>query len=132
MCGSCWAEAGSPTDTGPLGERVIELIGALYVHCPTGGPLHCELDDYNLGCEDDEDQFNVIKPLYVIKPYGLTPGYPDNYSPEVHAICDELADLLNRMTVPQRYAALHQHDEREILAAQAKRQAEKEARDGLG
>jgi hypothetical protein len=34
------------------------------------------------------------------------PGTPDRYSPEVHMIADQISELLNTMTVPQRYAAL--------------------------
>lgn len=83
----------------PETDRLVELIGRLYdlPECGAGGPLHCELDDWNLHAE-------VITPMY------KTPWRPDNWSPRVHAICDEIAAIMNCMTEEQREYALAIHE----------------------
>lgn len=103
MCAGCWAGMDHPKDPGPNVDRVLHLIAELYKIHPTGGPLHCELDDWNLDAE-------VITPMYAIPARGGYPGHPDDYSPEIHAVCDELAALLTEMTLDQRYAVLAFND----------------------
>lgn len=103
MCGTCWDENGQPLDWTPTSGRALELIKALYVLEPTGGPLHVEVDDWNVEGE-------TIVPHYVIRPYGADARVPDNYSTETHAVCDELAALLTAMTPQQRRAVLAVHD----------------------
>jgi hypothetical protein len=73
---------------------VVQLHDRLYELEPTGGPLHCELDDWNI----DSDE---IRPMYEIPDRPGIPGRRDRFTPEVHAICDELTE----MTVQRRYAA---------------------------
>lgn len=96
MCRNCWEQAGSPTDLPATYDRFAELYKMLDVAAPAGGPLHVVLDDWNL------DRW--------IEPY---PGqtYEDPYdgvdnTEHVYALSREIADLLNGMPVPQRYAAL--------------------------
>lgn len=108
MCFFCWREYGSPTEWVPTTRRVVDLIEQLYAHCPTGGPLHAVVDDWNVEGDD-------IRPGYVIPPFGETPGFPDDYSEDVHRICDELAGLMSAMSVPQRMAALA-YSEKHIAA----------------
>ncbi len=52
MCETCWQYFGSPTELPEGWEEIAALISDLYVDYPTGGLLHCELDDWNL-----EDRF---------------------------------------------------------------------------
>lgn len=99
MCGNCWTEAGSPTERTPQTQHLVDLIEALYSAHPTGGPLHSVLDDWNL---DD-----AITPYYdcwteaeLDEPCG------DEGDGTTREVCDEIAALLNGMSVPQRYAAL--------------------------
>lgn len=90
MCTDCWDQAGRPTELPPAYERFAELHSDLYDLSPAGGPLHSVLDDWNLAGH--------------IQPFpGLT--FEDDTA-RVYEICDEIADLLNAMTGPQRYAAL--------------------------
>lgn len=102
VCEACWVEKGCPVIFDEMVEECARLIGDLYVLCPTGGPLHAELDDMNLNGE--------IRPLYAIPAYRhdhyVSPEIPDNYSPEVHQICDRIAELMSEMTVGQRISAV--------------------------
>lgn len=89
MCDACWDEAGAPT-VQPAGLGMfLTLHDALYEDHPTGGPLHVELDDWNI---DGDRTF--------------APYYRPTDGPELHDICDALAALLRSWTDDERYAAL--------------------------
>lgn len=92
VCGSCWDSLGRPVFHDEDVEHGAELVRRLYELEPTGGPLHPELDDWNIEAE-------TITPVYEIPPHpGGAAGYPDSYSAEVHQIADELAALLTGMS----------------------------------
>lgn len=86
-CDGCWAEAGRPTTLPASADEFTDLFRQLYEQCPVGGPLHSVLDDWNL--------------VGHITPY---PGL--DYDDDVYRLCDRIAELLNGMTVPERYASL--------------------------
>lgn len=48
MCENCYDSYGAPCVITPDVLETADLIGALYEVCPTGGPLHCALDDWNI------------------------------------------------------------------------------------
>ena len=96
MCGSCWESEGSPNEVTPETDRLVELINKLYETQETGTPLHCELDDWNV-------YHDVIQPSYVYRKQ-------EEYTSEERAITDEIAAIMNRMTVPQRLSALARHE----------------------
>ena len=90
MCGACWIALGQPVMWVEEIAQAAELIRALYVLEETGGPLHVELDDWNLT--------GKIVPTYSIPGSEHRPeGYPDRYSPEVHALCDQLVGARLRL-----------------------------------
>lgn len=100
MCKDCWKKSGSPTDLPATYERFAELVRDLYDFHSVGGPLHVVLDDWNLDGH--------------ITPY---PGetYIDEYDQTdnteyVYLISQEIADLLNAMSPPERRAALAKVD----------------------
>ena len=108
MCGSCWDDHGKPVIWNEDIAVVVELLKQLYEREPTGGPLHVEVDDWNISGE-------VIKPLYgtedrIASSGLLIPGYPDRYSAETHEICDKLAALFTTMPVGWRASALAHHE----------------------
>lgn len=98
MCNKCWENAGSPLNWTPDIARALALTKELYAIHSVGGPLHVELDDWNIN--------GTITPWY--------DGYSDEELDEGHRtmrqICDELAALLNTMPVADRYAMLAYHD----------------------
>lgn len=115
MCESCWERAGCPTTWNDQIARVVELANALYEIHPTGGPLHCELDDWNLN--------GTIEPWYsgwdaadldtlhhdgwaVTDLPPEAPAVVGGLGRSTRQICDELAALLNAMPEADRYAAL--------------------------
>lgn len=105
MCGSCWEQLGCPVLFDTEIEECARLINELYELCPTGGPLHCELDDMNLGALQ-------ITPMYAIpaSANGMRKAIEDDYSEEVHRICDRIAELMNGMTEGQRASAVAHHE----------------------
>lgn len=105
MCEGCWVEQGSPTELPPTADRIKELLHRLYEDLGhgTGGPLHVAVDDYNL---DDESQA-------LIPSYRWDPPIEDTdgpYSPETRQVCDELSELLQACSEPERYAVLYDYD----------------------
>ena len=87
MCDTCWNDAGRPTALPATIDEFTELYNQLYLVASTGGPLHSVLDDWNLDGH--------------ISPY---PGL--DCDDETYRLCDRISELLNAMTVPERYAAL--------------------------
>lgn len=96
-------------------ERVIELIRELYSIHPVGGPLHVELDDGNLDCvitpsydhytDTDLDELWIDGwPIADLDPGA--PAVVEGLGRSMRQICDELAALLNTMTVDEREAAV--------------------------
>lgn len=115
MCDDCWHQAGSPTDWTPQTQRLVELIGELYDIHPTGGPLHVVLDDWNLDgtIEPSYDRWDGSDldalyfdgwPVAVLDPGA--PAVTEHLGVSTRGLCDQIAELLNGMTNPQRYAAL--------------------------
>ena len=50
MCSGCWEEYDSPSEDSPEIRRAVELIELIYREGDgVGTPLHCELDDWNIG-----------------------------------------------------------------------------------
>lgn len=94
---SVWEELGRPDDWNPKVERALELIGAIYEYEPVGGPMHVELDDWNIEG--------------VITPYPYTPAsfVEEDEAEQVRAAVAELIPLLNAMTVHERASALARH-----------------------
>jgi hypothetical protein len=98
MCRGCWECDDFPAEWTPTIARAVVLWRRLYDELgePTGGPLHVYLDDYNLDLE-------VIEPYYSER---RGPGSDDAYAPEVTQVADDLAALLNGMTLPKRYTVM--------------------------
>lgn len=100
MCRGCReCEGEFPADWTPKIARAVVLWRRLYDELdePTGGPLHVYLDDYNL-------DIDVIKPYY-FESERLRAGM-DPYVADMLTTCDELAALLNAMTLSERYTAM--------------------------
>ncbi len=96
MCHDCWVEAGSPADWNDAVAEAVDLVDELYAQddAAGGGPLHCELDDWNV---------DITGPF---EPYGS----PGNWSPETWQLSLRIAELLSGMTVDERYATLAYHE----------------------
>lgn len=101
MCRGCWECDDFPADWTPKIARAVVLCRRLYddLRQSTGGPLHVELDDYNL-------DYDEIVPSYDMPAYNGRPATDDGYAPEVHEVCDELAALLTAMTLTGRYTVM--------------------------
>jgi hypothetical protein len=99
MCRGCRECDDFPAEWTPTIARAVVLWRRLYDELgePTGGPLHVYLDDYNLDLE-------IIQPHYY-EPR-LDPDSDEPYAANVPAVCDELAALLNAMTLAERYTAM--------------------------
>ncbi len=120
MCDGCWHMAGSPTDWTPQTPQLLELIEDLYAIHPTGGPLRTVLGDWNLDrtiIEPSYDGWSGVDldalhcdgwPLADLPPEA--PAVTEGLGRSMRQICDEIAKLLNGMTVAQRYAALAYRD----------------------
>lgn len=95
MCVHCWTEAGSPEELPANADEIIEAIETLYglPDCGTGGPLHVELDDWNLELE-------------TWTPYNGRPGDAPWYSPEAIDQAQKVCDLMKPLPVQQRFAVL--------------------------
>jgi hypothetical protein len=96
MCNDCWEKSGSPTDLPATYEQFAELYSQLYDFNSVGGPLHAVLDDWNL-----DRHIEPYPGLDFIDEMDQT----DN-TEYVYQLCQEIADLLNAMSLPQRRAAL--------------------------
>jgi hypothetical protein len=98
--------------------RIAELLAALYAIHPVGGPLHVEVDDGNLdgvitpwydgwpGGDLDELWFEGV-PIAELSP--MAPAVVEGLGMSTRQICDELAALLNAMTVEEREAVVARH-----------------------
>jgi hypothetical protein len=118
MCRDCWIGASSPTEWSSETERVVDLVRELYdlPGCGVGGPLHVALDDCNLDVREIEPWYNGwsgenLDALHYqgVPVAELDPGSPaavEGLGVSIRQVCDEIAAILNRMTVPQRYAAM--------------------------
>lgn len=102
MCVDCWNAAGRPANWSPAVAKALALTRELYEIHSTGGPLHAEVDDWNV----DE---GVIVPAYSF--------WSDEDLDEVRhtgrstrQVCDELAAVLNAMPVDDRFSVLAFHD----------------------
>lgn len=94
--------------------EAVRLLDRLFELCPTGGPLHVVVEDWNI-----DDHF--ITPMYEIPARGSYPGYPDNYSAEVHEVCDRLAAILSEMPVGWRGSVLAHQDGRAVKGTVVRR-----------
>jgi hypothetical protein len=93
-------------------KEAIALVQRLYELHDAGGPLHVQLDDGNLDMD--------MEPMYAIPAGGFRLARPDNWSIEVHEVCDRICELMTPMTEYHRRLvrrhALSQHDDRRELA----------------
>lgn len=94
---------------------VAELLTELYAIHPVGGPLHTAVDDYNLdgmimpyyACYSDADLDALYYdgwPITELSPEA--PAVVEGLGRSLRQICDELAALLNAMSVAEREAAV--------------------------
>lgn len=92
-----WDELGRPADWNPKVKRALELIQDIYEYEPVGGPMHAELDDWNIEG--------------VITPYPYTPWscIEEGGADQVRTAVAELIPLLNTMTLNERASALARH-----------------------
>lgn len=93
MCRSCWADWGSPTELPPNADEIVTAFTEVYEHEDggTGGPLHVQLDDFNVEGDwkpwdiDDEDRY-----------------YPD----DLYEICSRVQALVAPLPDEQRAALI--------------------------
>lgn len=88
MCQFCYVdEYPGPPDLPDNTDEIVDRIRLLYSlpHCDMGGPLHVEIDDFNV----DFDW----------KPYQFDPPY---YSDEAMKVASEICNLMKPLTVKQR------------------------------
>lgn len=90
MCSGCWMGAGSPKIVNDRTTAAVALIQRVYDFSPTGGNLHCELDDWNL----DDCFFETFKP------------YDPNVPPEQLEAERECFEAFKAMSEDERYSAL--------------------------
>lgn len=112
MCVNCWNEAGQPANWTPEIAEALALVRELYAIHPTGGPLHVQLDDWNI----DGD----IVPIYKgWLPRQLEARYLDGWPVDDEAqvpgrslrqLCDEIAAKMGPMTLEDRMSVLAYHD----------------------
>lgn len=88
MCQACWAGYGHPTELPEHGQEAINLIRELYQDHPTGGPLHVQLDDWNIG-----------------GPWEAWNGN-DIYTAETMDLCRRIGELMSSWTEVQQAAVL--------------------------
>lgn len=92
-------------------DDLINLIRELYRIHPTGGPLHVELDDGNLDglirpyydCFTDEELDALYyegTPIAELDPEA--PAVLEGLGSSTRQLCDEIAALMNVMTVEDR------------------------------
>jgi hypothetical protein len=97
---------------------VAELLAALYAIHPVGGPLHVAICDGNLdgvitpyyACYTDADLDELYYdgwPIAELSP--MAPAVVEGLGRSMRQICDELAALLNAMTVEEREVAVARH-----------------------
>lgn len=92
MCKNCWREYGAPEHASPEIELAAALICAIYEAEPAGGPLHAELDDWNID--------GTWAPW----------GKPSDFDPDAWRHAVELCALMNGLPVSDRAAALGRYD----------------------
>lgn len=118
MCIDCWNEAGQPANWTLEIKRALGLVRELYDIHAVGGPLHACLDDCNIDGE--------IRPYYdCYTPAELdelwdgrsriadldpqAPAVVDGLGRSMRQICDEIAALMNPMTLDDRMSVLAYH-----------------------
>lgn len=92
MCRNCWTVAGSPYDLPENAAEIVDAINDLYdlPDCGAGGPLHVQLDDWNVELD--------------WKPWPGPEREP--WPPEAMEQAQLVADLMVPLPVSQRYAVL--------------------------
>jgi len=96
MCYQCWQKNGAPQIVNQKVKRAVELITDLYDESLTGGLLHVQVDDYNLGDHFfTEDAMQPAADLFEREP-----------TPTEQA----LFDLMRGMSEPERYSAVALND----------------------
>lgn len=128
MCGDCVrkyvgdAEVDTTTDAFKEVAALVEWVYAQERYSVTGGPLHLQLDDFNL--EDHHCRPEAIDwwtEGYPSKVEGA-PGFPPPVTewPEGHKEkCLRLLELLRGMTLPERAAAVWVGHGRDLVAVLA-------------
>ncbi len=91
MCSTCWEEHGRPANWSPQIAAALALVDELYGQHSTGGPLHAELDDWN-----------VDEPM-------ITPWVGGDFDPATMELAQRIADAFNAMTVADRVSVLAYH-----------------------
>ena len=122
MCVDCWNEAGQPANWTPEIAEALELVRQLYAIHPVGGPLHVQLDDWNIDgnlmpwCEGYSDA--ELDRLYDIDAVGAWPL--DELPPEapvvvegigrsMRQICEAIAAKMGPMSEADRMSVLAYH-----------------------
>jgi hypothetical protein len=100
-------------------DRLRDLVDQLYAIHATGGPLHVHLDDRNLDgtirpwydawTDAELDRlYDDGWPIDELDP--AAPAVTDGLGRSTRQLCDEIAELLNAMTVEERKTALKHAD----------------------
>lgn len=95
MCKQCWIDAGQPNIANERVFQCVDLIRDVYTFSSSGGNLHCQLDDYNLGDEFFDTDAHVI--------------YLD-VSPEQFEAEKKCYSAMKNMSEQERYAAVALYD----------------------
>jgi hypothetical protein len=95
MCKGCYYDSGAPTMIPDNAAEIVDAIRALYAHPrgAVGGPLHVELDDWNI-----EDGF--------WEPWSGEGHLSDPYGPGIMTLAQTVADHMLPLSEGQRAAVM--------------------------
>lgn len=113
-----WNDAGRPANWNAEIARALELVRALYEIHMAGGPLHVVLDDWNIDgqikpyydCYTDEELDELYDGGWKIA--DLPPEAPvvvEGLGRSMRQLCEEIAALLNAMSLEDRMSVLAYH-----------------------
>ncbi len=110
MCRTCIEETGFEIVWKSQFKRGISLVSELYEITVTGGPLHVELDDYNLDGEyisvlDSIEWYEENKQVFLEQGY-----YDEENWDRMIRLSHEIAGFLSALTEQERYSFMAYYD----------------------